>query len=139
MKQKELFVYNVRVGRKDFGNCFHKLGVLKNGLGIENKNMPGHFYSINTVHRCEWYLFKHFNNTYGAEYWNTKKSSIWNWKNHPKYLDYIEETKEWMNRVKGKIYFINKTELTKWMKSLSFDQQAIVLSYVFIINIFSNV
>ena len=139
MKQKEMFGYNLRVGKKDFGNCFHKLGILKNGLAIVNENVSGHYYSINTLYRCEWYLFKFFNNKYGAEYWNPKKDSIWNWTNHPKYLEYIEETKKWMNRMKGKIHFINRPELTRWMKSLPIDQQAIILSYVFIINIFTNV
>lgn len=45
---------------------FFELGILKNGLAIENNNIKGYYYSINTVYRCRNYLFSYFNKEFGT-------------------------------------------------------------------------
>ena len=45
---------------------FFELGILKNGLGIENNNVKGYYYSINTVYRCKKYLDQYFNKMFGS-------------------------------------------------------------------------
>ena len=131
MKQKELLFGNYKIkGLKgnDHCTCFKERiwGILK--------NVPGHSYSIKTVRRCEWLLLKFFNDKFGSPDWNTEKSSVWNWDNHPEYLYYIQQTKEWMKRVNNATKFDEHPELTKWLKTLSFDHQAIIISYWLIIN-----
>ena len=121
---------------RDYCTCFHEnvWGVLKNGLGIENKDVKGYFYSKNTIDRCNHYLFKFFNEKFGKVWTDKRKSVWWNWANHPEYLYYIHQTKEWMKRVNNAAEFDDQPELSNWLKTLPFDQQAIVISYWLIIN-----
>lgn len=43
-----------------------ELGILKNGLAIENNNIKGNYYSINSVYRCRNYLHYYFNEMFGT-------------------------------------------------------------------------
>ena len=45
---------------------YFELGILKNGLGIENKDVEGYYYSVNTVYRCKKYLDQYFNKMFGS-------------------------------------------------------------------------
>ena len=63
-------------GSSSFGSSFinyknslirnFELGILKNGLAIENNDVKGHFYSINSVYRCRNYLHYYFNKMFGT-------------------------------------------------------------------------
>ena len=69
MKQKKV------LSGSSFGSSFFnyknslirnfELGILKNGLAIENNDVKGHYYSINSVYRCRNYLHSYFNKEFG--------------------------------------------------------------------------
>lgn len=120
----------------DHCRCFdeNKFGILKNGLGLENNHVKKCFFSDNTVFRCKNYLIKFFNNKFGGVWTDKRRRVEWNWSHHPEYLHYIDQTKDWMKRVNNATQFDNHPELSKWIKTLSFDDQAIVISYWLIIN-----
>ena len=134
MKTKKSFMVNVS-GKKC--TCFKvpKLGILKNGLGAENSNVLGHYYSINTFYRCRNYLLKYFNNTYGKIWSDKRRSGQWNYENNPVYLKVLSETKDWMNKFNWLLYWKDQNKkLFDWIKNLPIDQLIIIQTYWLLLN-----
>ena len=117
---------------------YFELGILKNGLAIENKNIKGYFYSINTVYRCRNYLHSYFNEMFGPVWTDKRRTVAWNRANHPKYLECIHNIETRMINGYDKCYIGWKTEypeLYKWMISLNNHQKSIIVAYFFVINV----
>ena len=117
---------------------YFELGILKNGLAIENNDVKGHYYHIHTVYRCRNYLMSYFNHMFGTVWTDKRRTSAWNWANHPKYLECISNI-EAMMRIKYNKWYISwkyqYPELYKWMISLNNHHKSIVLAYFFVINV----
>ena len=114
------------------------LGVLQNGLEIENNDIKGYYYSINTVYKCKEYLHSYFNKMFGKIWTDKKRSSAWNWSHHPKYLECISNIEARMINGYDQWYISWKfqyPELYQWMISLNNHQKSIVLAYFFVINV----
>ena len=117
---------------------FFELGILKNGLGIENKDVKGHYYSVNTIFRCKKYLDQYFNKMFGSMWTDKRRSSYWNWTHHPKYLDCIKNIEAMMINGYDQWYIAWKKyypELYQWMINLNNHFKSIVLAYFFVINV----
>ena len=121
----------------DHCTCFddHKFGILKNGLGLENKHVKKCFFSDHTVFRCKNYLIKFFHNKFGGVWTDKRRTVEWNWGQHPEYLYFLNKTKKWINAWgENSNFFYDHPKLNAWVKTLSFDNKAIVISYWLIIN-----
>ena len=111
---------------------FFELGILKNGLGIENN------YSINTVSKCKKHLDNYFNKMFGVVWTDKRRSAVWNWSHHPKYLECIKNIESRVINGYNQWYIVWKNyypELYQWMISLNNHHKSIVLSYFFVINV----
>ena len=61
----------------DHCRCFddQKFGILKNGLGVVNKNVPGYYFTINTIYRCKNYLIVFFHKKFKGV-WTDKRRTV---------------------------------------------------------------
>lgn len=91
-------------------------------------------YNINDYYRCRNFLIKFYNDKYGKIWSDRKRSGAWNYDNHPRLLQKINDTKEWISKIKVMSLFKENKQLYNWLKTLDDHQFAVIVMYFLIIN-----